>query len=115
MEFNLKNNKYSTEFKNKPKFESISHKLFSNEELKKDYEIWLAKERQKDKQLAILFATYKISPRIKIKKLKISLGLKLLHRQRHTRQFFYGQQTVYVSQVYPKETSKFNVKPLTSS
>ena len=36
MEFNLRNNKYSTEFKNKPKFESISHKLFSNEELKKD-------------------------------------------------------------------------------
>ena len=36
MEFNLKNNKYSTEFKNKPKFKPISHKLVSNEKLKKD-------------------------------------------------------------------------------
>ena len=36
MEFNLRNNGYSTEFKNKPKFKPISHKLFSNEELKKD-------------------------------------------------------------------------------
>ena len=36
MEFNLKNNKYSTEFKNKPKFKPISHKLFSNEKLKND-------------------------------------------------------------------------------
>ena len=44
----------------------------------------------------------------------ITSELKLLHRQRHTRQFFHGQQTVYVSQVYPKETSKINVKPLTS-
>ena len=35
MEFNLRNNKYSTEFKNKPKFKPISHKLFSNEKLKK--------------------------------------------------------------------------------
>ena len=37
MKFNLRNNKYSTEFKNKPKFKPISHKLFSNEELKKDW------------------------------------------------------------------------------
>ena len=36
MEFNLRNNKYSTEFKNKPKLKPISQKLFSNEELKKD-------------------------------------------------------------------------------
>ena len=38
MEFNLRNNKYSTEFKNKPKFKLISHKLFSNEKLKKDFD-----------------------------------------------------------------------------
>ena len=44
----------------------------------------------------------------------ITSELKLLHRQRHTRQLFHGQQTVYVSQVYPKETSKIIVKPLTS-
>ena len=76
MEFNLRNNKYSTEFKNKPKFKPISHKLFSNEKLKKDsdfYQIWLAKERQKDSQLAILFATYKISLRIKIKNQRLVL------------------------------------------
>lgn len=38
MEFNLRNNKYSIELKNKPKFKPISHKLFSNKELKKDYD-----------------------------------------------------------------------------
>ena len=51
MEFNLRNNKYSTEFKNKPKFKPISHKLFLNEELKKDWFLSnLACKRETERQ-----------------------------------------------------------------
>ena len=50
MEFNLINNKYSTEFKNKPKFKLIFHKLFSNEELKKDSDFIKFGLQKKDKK-----------------------------------------------------------------
>ena len=50
MEFNLRNNDYSTKFKNKPKFKPISYKLFSNEKLKKDFDFIKFGLQKRDKK-----------------------------------------------------------------
>ena len=52
MEFNLRNNKYSTEFKNKLKFKPISHKLFSNEKLKKDFDFIKFGLQKRDRKIS---------------------------------------------------------------
>ena len=59
MEFNLRNNKYSTELKNKPKFKPISHKLFSNEKLKQDSD-FIKFGLQKRERQAVSYTVYNL-------------------------------------------------------
>ena len=71
MEFNLRNNKYSIEFKNKPKFKLISHKLFSNEKLKKDFDFIKFGLQKRDKKTSSqLYYLQPIRLVLELKKIK---------------------------------------------